>query len=184
MKRSPSTGWSRMPSTARAVFFQRDQRAPFMPPGDEGARAVHRIEHPAIAALPGRLAEFLAQDAVVRPLARDQVARMARSAPRSASVTGSKIGHALPSLCATRRWACGKRGGSPRRWHRPGVWANAMDSASIMYSGRTHRQGSCHEKHRRDRGFHRHRLGCVENADSQRLSRLRQRAQKTKMGRG
>src|SRR5471032_2885890 len=57
-----------------AVMLQRDQGAPFMPPGDEGARAVHGIQHPApfVIGLTARLlAIFLAQDGVVGTLALD-----------------------------------------------------------------------------------------------------------------
>jgi NAD(P)-dependent dehydrogenase (short-subunit alcohol dehydrogenase family) len=54
-----------------AVLLQRDERAPFVPAGDEGARAVHRIEHPAQAARARFFAIFLAEDSVGRPLAFD-----------------------------------------------------------------------------------------------------------------
>ena len=51
-----------------AALFQRDQRAPHVMTGDEGARAVDRIEHPAPPAGAGGFAELLAQDRIGRPL--------------------------------------------------------------------------------------------------------------------
>ena len=53
------------------ILFQRDQRAPFVAAGDEGAGAIDRIEHPTEAGRAGLFAIFLAQDGVVRALAVD-----------------------------------------------------------------------------------------------------------------
>ncbi len=49
----------------RALVQQRDQRAPDREPGDEGFRAVDRIEHPDIVGVLALIAEFLADDAVL-----------------------------------------------------------------------------------------------------------------------
>ncbi len=59
------------PEAGAVVAFQRDQRAEQEAVGDEGARAVDRIEHPAVAR--SRLgAVFFADDAVIRIAPLDQ----------------------------------------------------------------------------------------------------------------
>ena len=72
------------------VIFQRDQRAPFMTAGDEGAGAVHRVEYPAQAGSCRAFRHTPRPGCASSGRSRSMMARMARSPPLSASVTGSK----------------------------------------------------------------------------------------------
>src|SRR6185312_8346625 len=56
---------------ALAVFLQRDQRSPGMAPGDEGARAVHRVEHPGQPRRAGLVSVLLAENRIVGPFGID-----------------------------------------------------------------------------------------------------------------
>ena len=69
-----------MPKTGWPLVGQADQRAPGGQAGDEGAGAVDRIEHPDVFRIRLLGAEFLADDAVGREAALDELAhgRLAR----------------------------------------------------------------------------------------------------------
>ena len=54
-----------------ALVLKPDQRAPERLAGDEGARAVDGIEHPAIAARARRVAQFFAENPVLRKTLSD-----------------------------------------------------------------------------------------------------------------
>ena len=58
----------------RAVVLERDQRSPQRLAGDEGARAVDRIEDPDETAVAGASSEFFAENAVIRICRGDQIA--------------------------------------------------------------------------------------------------------------
>ena len=78
-----------------AVLEKADQHAPERQPGDEGAGAVDRVEHPDEFGVGALAAILLADDAVLR-IGRSPISlRIAASAARSAAVTGSKPAAAL-----------------------------------------------------------------------------------------
>ena len=100
----------------RRPVQQPDQRAPQRRADDEGAGAVDRIDDPVVAALGRVRAELLADDAVVGEACRTAL-RMARSAARSAAVTGSKP--PTPALLSTasgvRKYGQDRRAGKIRQ---------------------------------------------------------------------
>ena len=64
-QRSRSTGWSITPSIGQPSITSAIKRTEDRPPGDEGAGAVDRIEHPGAPACPFADAIFLADDRIV-----------------------------------------------------------------------------------------------------------------------
>jgi hypothetical protein len=61
-----------MPMTRPAILMQADQRSPDRHAGDEGARAVDRIDHPDIFAVEPDIAVLLAENAVIGKMLLDQ----------------------------------------------------------------------------------------------------------------
>ena len=81
-------GWSIRPSTGPAAVQQADQGAEERPPGDEGAGAVDRVEHPEPLGLRPARRRTPRPGCRGRGSARGSSPRIACSAARSASVTG------------------------------------------------------------------------------------------------
>ena len=177
MNRSPSTGWSMMPSSRSPASSSAIERAPDRLARDEGARAVDGVEHPHKSAGARLKPLFFPKNRVIGALGADE-----RTHGRLGLAVG--LGHGVKgSLALVDHLRLLAEIGLDDRARRIGEAVRKSQRCGVDFGHeRIYRLAADiargpHEKRSGDGRLNRDRLGLREDFDGQGLSRVRKRAQ-------